>query len=294
MTGEARKSIVTICAGFLLLACGRPTAPRSSMRAAGKIFVDVFLFWSNLPEKWAMRCIEPPRQRFICSRDTDGTQRIGSRSPSTSLFFSPHNSTLHQSVKLFELVKLMIEQTSGFHARALRVIGQDLAALLPENVAIELDGNRFVAHGLCAKTRIEDQTPAEVLTRVKKLFGKMAAAIIGPATRAPDLEFGPFTRTYNVDDIDHLDGEGTDRRGHVSDLPDIYTLGGRLRTIGKVIDAHNGRIIRIFKDLHQIVFEYRDADGQTRKEELNNTELYQLQQRYASERGGVIVSESAK
>ncbi len=214
--------------------------------------------------------------------------------PSTGRFFSPHNSTHHESVKLFELVKLMIEQASGFHARALRVIGQDLAELMPENVAIELDGNSFVAHGLCAKNRIEDQTPAELLTRVKKLFDKMATAIIGPPTCGPDLEFVPFTRTYNVDDIDHLDGQETNRRGNVSALPDIYTLGERLRTIGKVIDAQNGRVLRIFKDLHQIVFEYRDADGQTRKEELNNTELYQLQQRYASERGGVIANKSAE
>jgi hypothetical protein len=122
----------------------------------------------------------------------------------------------------------------------------------------------------------------------------MATAIIGPPTSGPDLEFVPFTRTYNVDDIDHLDGQETNRRGNVSALPDIYTLGERLRTIGKVIDAQNGRVLRIFKDLHQIVFEYRDADGQTRKEELNNTELYQLQQRYASERGGVIVNKSAE
>jgi hypothetical protein len=197
-------------------------------------------------------------------------------------------------VKLFELVKLMIEQTSEFHARALRVIGQDLAQLMPENVTIELDGNSFVAHGLCTKNRTEDQTPAELLMRLKKFFGKMAAAIIRPPTREPDLEFVPFTRTYNVADIDHLDEQATNRRGNVSALPDIYTLGERLRTIGKVIDAQNGRIIRIFKDLHQIVFEYRDAEGQTRKEELNNTELYQLQQRYASERSGVIANKSAE
>ena len=75
-------------------------------------------------------------------------------------------------------------------------------------------------------------------------------------------------------------------------MTDIYTLGERLRTIGKVIDARKGRIVRVFKDLHQIVFEYWDADGQSRKEELDNTELYQLQQRYAAERTGVEADES--
>ena len=79
----------------------------------------------------------------------------------------------------------------------------------------------------------------------------------------------------------------TGRRGNPEGMPDIYTLDERLRTIGKVIDGHNGRVIRIFKDLHQIVFEYQDGNGQSRKEELNNTELYQLQQSYAARRSSV-------
>ena len=79
---------------------------------------------------------------------------------------------------------------------------------------------------------------------------------------------------------------------HTDGVPDVYTLGERLRTIGKVIDARQGRIVRVFKDLHQIVFEYWDADGQSRKEELDNTELYQLQQRYAAERTGVEADKS--
>jgi len=84
-----------------------------------------------------------------------------------------------------------------------------------------------------------------------------------------------------------MDESATGRRGNRDDIPDIYTLGERLRTIGKVIDGHNGRVIRVFKDLHQIVFEYQDGNGQSHKEELNNTELYQLQQRYAAGRGSV-------
>ena len=106
------------------------------------------------------------------------------------------------------------------------------------------------------------------------------------------MEFVPFTRTYNSDDIDRLDEQATNQRGYTDGMPDIYTLGERLRTIGKVIDARKGRIVRVFKDLHQIVFEYRDAAGQSRKEELDNTELYQLQQRYAAERTGVEADES--
>lgn len=185
----------------------------------------------------------------------------------------------------------MIEQTSGFHARALRVIGQDLAHLVPENVAIEFHGEDFVAHGLCTKRRIEDTNAAAPLATLKRTLSKIAAALVKPSTREPDLEFVPFSRTYNISDIDRLDEHGTKFRGDAGGMPDIYTLGERLRTIGKVIDAQNGRIVRIFKDLHQIAFEYLDGNGQSRKEELNNTELYQLQQRYASERTSVSVNE---
>jgi hypothetical protein len=185
----------------------------------------------------------------------------------------------------------MIEQASGFHARALRVIGQDLADLMPENLAIELHGNEFVANGLCTKSRIKDQSSTTPWGSLKKLFDKLAAIIRAP-TREPDLEFVPFSRTYNADDIDRLDRQGTNRRGVANGIPDIYTLGERLRTIGKVIDAHNGRIVRIFKDLYQIIFEYQDAQGSSRKEEMSNTELYQLQQRYAAARGGATPNES--
>lgn len=187
-------------------------------------------------------------------------------------------------MNLSELLKLMVQQTSGFHARALRVIGQDLARLVPENIAIELQGDSFIARGLCAKNRMEKSESSYLVYAIKKFFTRMAS-IIRPPTREPDLEFVPFTRTYNVNDLQRLDADATARRGDPGGMPDIYTLGERLRTIGKVIDAHNGRVIRIFKDLHQIVFEYQDSNGQARKEELNNTELYQLQQSYAARRG---------
>jgi hypothetical protein len=180
----------------------------------------------------------------------------------------------------------MVHQTSGFHARALRVIGQDLARLVPENIAIELQGENFVAHGLCAKNRMQDRVSPLSLCAMKKFFTRMAR-MLRPPSHEPDLEFVPFTRTYKISDLEHMDESATGRRGNRDDIPDIYTLGERLRTIGKVIDGHNGRVIRVFKDLHQIVFEYQDGNGQSHKEELNNTELYQLQQRYAAGRGSV-------
>jgi hypothetical protein len=187
-------------------------------------------------------------------------------------------------VNLFELLELIMEQTTGFYARALRVIGQDLAALLPENLAIELSDDNFVANGFCAKSRMEEHAASSWMG-VKKLVDRVSDIIRVP-NHEPDLEFVSFTRTYSVHDIDRLEHQKSNQRGDNVGMPDIYSLGERLRTIGKVIDAQNGRVVKIFKDLHQIIFEYQDAEGNARKEELSNTELYQLQQRYAAGRGG--------
>lgn len=177
----------------------------------------------------------------------------------------------------------MVQEASGFYARALRVIGQDLSRLVPENLAIEHNGSELVAQGLCPKTRFDELNASGAWIGVKKLVDKMAAIIRVPQ-HEPDLEFVPFSRSYTAEDLQRLDRENSRQRGDISGMPDIYSLGERLRTIGKVIDAQNGRVVRIFKDLHHVVFEYQNADGQTLKEQLDNTQLYQLQQRYAAGR----------
>lgn len=180
----------------------------------------------------------------------------------------------------------MAEQAHGYYARALRVIGQDLADLFPEKLTIEVRGDSFVATGTCAKSRVQECAALTTWAGLQARGRKWLKTILGvPRRGEPELEFVPFDRIYTSQDIERLDAVGTRHRNHAG-MPDIYTLGERLRTIGKVIDAHNGRAIRIAKDLHQVVFEYRDLSGAIRKEVLNNTELYQLQQRYAAERGG--------
>jgi hypothetical protein len=59
-----------------------------------------------------------------------------------------------------------------------------------------------------------------------------------------------------------------------------HRVAGRLSTTAE--------LFRVFKDLHQIVFEYQDGNGQLRKEELNNTELYEPRQSYTPGRGTLI------
>jgi hypothetical protein len=181
----------------------------------------------------------------------------------------------------------MMEQFAGYHARALRAIGQDLADLLPENVTIEPAGDSFNAHGMCSRRRLENSES----TGLRKIGIKLRAGIFKHPPGEPDLDLAPFVRNYDADVIDQLDEQGNRRRIGAGGMPAIYSLGERLRTIGKVIDGHNGQLIRIYKDLHSINFEYYDGDGNSHKVELDNTQLYRLQRRYTDERNFELENE---
>ena len=178
----------------------------------------------------------------------------------------------------------MTETFRGFHARALRAIGQDLADLLPDSLVIEPSGEDFIAHGMCNRARLEIWDADQTLSGLRKLSVKLRSGFLKPSTREPDLDLAPFNRTYHPVDIDRLDQQGNEQRTDTGGIPEIYSLGERLRTIGKLVDSENGRIIRIFKDLHHITFEYRDGDGNPRKVDLDNTEIYRLQRSHTSER----------
>ena len=185
-------------------------------------------------------------------------------------------------------------ELSGYHARALRAIGQDVADLLPESLTIEPDGDNFIAHGMCNRARLDSQASNGERMSLRKIGAKLRAGILRPPRGEPDLDLTKFTRSYNAADIDRLDARGNQRRFGAGGIPEIYSLAERLRTIGKVIDGHDGRLIKVFKDLHRILFEYRDSDDNLRKVELDNTELYRLQRRYTSERSEDIQSESSE
>jgi hypothetical protein len=186
-----------------------------------------------------------------------------------------------------------MEQSSGRYARALRVIGQDLADLFPENLAIEHDGDNLLAEGLCSRSRLEAQEAEASLTGLKKIGAKLRAGILKPSTSEPVLDMVSFNRTYDPQEIDRLDQHGNAYRRDIGGMPEIYSLAERLRTIGKVIDGENGKIVRIFKDMHHISFEYLDADGKSHQQELDNTELYRLQRSYTTERTPTKISDLA-
>jgi hypothetical protein len=94
-----------------------------------------------------------------------------------------------------------------------------------------------------------------------------------------------FTRKYTLDDINRLDETGLPRRANKDGKPDIYSLGERLRTVGRIVDACKGTLIRVVKDHNSMKFEYRDQNGHDHREEYTNLALYKYQQRYYAERG---------
>jgi hypothetical protein len=181
-----------------------------------------------------------------------------------------------------------MQEFVGYHARALRAIGQDLADLLPDSLTIEPNGGRFVVHGMCNRLRLESQEVSGGWNTLRRMSAKLRAGMIRSPIGEPDLDLTPFTRSYNAADIDRLDARGNQRRYGSGGLPEIYSLAERLRTIGKMIDGHNGRLGKIFKDLHHITFEFRDGEDRPRKVELDNTQLYRLQRSYASERSDSV------
>jgi hypothetical protein len=81
-------------------------------------------------------------------------------------------------------------------------------------------------------------------------------------------------------DISRIDEAGLQRRIQIGKIPDIHNLGEALRTIGRIIDADEGRLTRIFKDQRRVIFDYVVRGGEARKVEMTLTELYKVQQTY--------------
>ena len=173
---------------------------------------------------------------------------------------------------------------SEFYARALRAIGQDLADLSPEKLEIEIVGDDFVARGHGRDNRLGARdADVNSLTKIwKKLVHNNRMANPGQS----QLLIVPFVCTYTLADIDRLDEVGTGHRDSRNKVAaDLYSLGERLRTIGRIVDANQGKLTKLFKDGNSVTFHYQDQDGQTHREELSNLALYQIQKQYYSQRG---------
>jgi hypothetical protein len=168
------------------------------------------------------------------------------------------------------------------YARALRVIGQDLAALFPKRVEIETAGDRFLVSGEGrGKSQRLVRNGGVIVPGLKKLLRRNGAADAVDTS----LSIIHFTRCYTAEDINLLEEGGTFHRKSGGDgKPDLYSLSERLRMIGRIVDANGGSLTKLFKDGNTIVFHYQDGDGETHRAEFSNLTQYKLQQQYYSQR----------
>ncbi len=172
---------------------------------------------------------------------------------------------------------------SNNYARTLRAIGQDLTELYPEQLEIQVSGAEFIATGIGRTQPAQEQAKRgnTVQGAWNRLIGKETSHS-GPA--AP-LQRQRFTRKYTLDDINRVEENHLPARANPNSKPDIYSLGERLRTVGRIVDSCHGTLLRIVKENNSVTFEYRDKDDIDHKEEFSNLALYKYQQRYYAERG---------
>lgn len=184
-------------------------------------------------------------------------------------------------LKLTADTEFQLSVDPDLYARALRAIGQDLADLYPEKLEIEMSDDEFVARGYGLDNRFAAKDADEnILAKIWKAIGREHRAAVPLRS-----SIVPFVRTYAPADIDRLDEEGRSRRDDRNKgTPDLYALGERLRTIGRIIDADEGKLIKLNKDGNTLTCDYEDRKGQTHRVNLSNLALYQIQGRYRSQR----------
>jgi hypothetical protein len=176
---------------------------------------------------------------------------------------------------------------ANFYARALRAIGQDLASLFPHQLEIEQQDRSFIARVRCDRKRSESHTPATPAeapkSGLRNIFHKLNSIRIDKGPEKPDMV--TVDRRYTPTDISRIDEEGLQRRNRLGKIPDIHDLGEALRTIGRIVDAEEGRLAKIFRDQRRVAFEYR-VKSELKKVEMSRTELYKVQQNYYQSRSG--------
>jgi hypothetical protein len=184
-------------------------------------------------------------------------------------------------LKFNEAPNLLSE--SNNYARTLRTIGQDLTELYPEQLEIQVSGAEFIATGIGVTHPAQDQ--AKWGNTVQAAWNRLSGKEPGHSGSAASLQRQRFTRKYTLDDINRLEESRIPARTDPNGKPDIYSLGERLRTVGRIVESCHGTLLRIVKENNSVIFEYRDKDGIDHKEEYSNLALYKYQQRYYAERG---------
>ncbi|HKY08086.1 MAG TPA: hypothetical protein VJQ55_07595 [Candidatus Binatia bacterium] len=180
-------------------------------------------------------------------------------------------------------------QPSNYYARVLRAIGQDLADLFPQQLEIELKERTFVVQVRCDRKRSEHKAATQATEQPKAaglrgFFHKLNTIRLDKPPDKPEIV--TVNRTYNPIDISRIDESGLHRRIQVGKIPDIHDLGESLRTVGRILDAEEGRLVKILRDQRRVMVEYIARGGQTKKIELSRAELVKIHQDYYHGRSG--------
>ena len=178
--------------------------------------------------------------------------------------------------------KMKTNDAGGYFAKALRVIGQDLAELIPQQIEVYYQDQIFEVRVRCDRKRAEKKNPPAEKSPLKSVFHKLATYRLDK----PQDDSAVFEHRYNADEIGQLDRVGMHRRNQAGKVPDINNLGEALRTIGRIIDAQGGQLTRILKDPRRVVFDYNDKQGAPQKTEMTRSELFKVQQSYYEKRSG--------
>jgi hypothetical protein len=190
-------------------------------------------------------------------------------------------------LKLKDESETEVLNKAQFHARALRVIGQDLSKLFPQTLEITRQEMNFQVIG-----RYLPRDPSgKGAPGSRQLLDKLKSKLLRDQPIVPPAESSTepisFDRTYAPVDIDRMDESGANRRNEIDKVPDIYSLGEMLRMVGRIVDSDGRRLLNLSKDKYGVTFEYDDG-GQTQKREFSNLQLYKLQQQYYAERGTYV------
>lgn len=180
--------------------------------------------------------------------------------------------------------KIKSHDSGGYFARALRVIGQDLNELIPQQLEIVFREEIFEAQARCDRKRAEKKNPPAEKQGLKNVFYKLATYRLDKGPEGPDL--ATYEHSYTPDEISRLDSAALDRRIQAGKIPDINNLGEALRTVGRIIDAAEGRLVRLVRDQRRIVFDYTIKKGELVKTEMTRSELLKTQQSYYEHRSG--------
>lgn len=183
-----------------------------------------------------------------------------------------------------DFFKVKSNDAGGYFAKTLRVIGQDLAELFPQQIEVYYQDQSFEVRVRCDRKRAEKKSPPAEKSPLKNAFHKLATYRLDKAPDGADIAV--FEHRYNANEIGQLDRVGMHRRNQAGKIPDINNLGEALRTIGRIIDAQGGQLIRILKDSRRVVFDYNDKQGAPQKIEMTRSELFKVQQSYYEKRSG--------